>query len=171
MKTLITGVAGTGKSTIAKALREKGFYSVDFSDVKDMCFWQDANTGERFEYLPIHSRDWFNNKKRICDIEILKGILAQQEDVIVAGVASGNAHEYMPLFDKVILLQCSPEDNVHRLETRDNPSGYGKTKTEQEDNLDWQKDFDPQLLSYGAIPVSTAGELDTVVNNIVALIK
>ncbi len=170
MKTLITGVAGTGKSTIAKALRERGFCSVDFSDVKDMCFWQDAS-GERVEYAPIHSREWFNDKKRICDIKILKAILAQQEDVVVAGVASGNAHEYLPLFDKVILLQCSPEDNVHRLETRDNPSGYGKTKTEQEDNLEWKKEFDPELLAYGAVPVSTEGELSVVVGPIIDLIK
>lgn len=170
MKVLITGVAGTGKSTIAKALNQRGIFAVDFSDVKDMCFWQDANTGERVEYSPVHSREWFNDKKRICDIEILKGILAQQEDVVVAGVASGNAHEYLPLFDKVILLQCSPQDNVHRLETRDNPSGYGKTKTEQDGNIEWQKEFDPQLLASGAIPVSTEGELGSVVDNIVALI-
>lgn len=166
MKTLITGVAGTGKSTIAKALREKGIFSVDFSDVKGMCFWQDKNTGEKVEYLPIHSREWFEDKKRICDIEILKGILSQQEDVVMCGIASGNLTEYLPLFDKVILLQCNSSNLVHRLETRDNPSGYGKTKTEQDDNTNWQKSFDPELLSYGAIPVSTEGELDSVVQNI-----
>ncbi len=171
MKTLITGVAGTGKSTIAKALNERGIFAVDFSDVKGMCFWQDANTGERVEYSPVHSREWFNDKKRICDIEILKEILSQKEDVVMAGVASGNADEYLPLFDTVILLQCNPQDNVKRLETRDNPSGYGKTKTEQDDNIEWQKKFDPQLLSYGAIPVSTDGELDSVVDEIITIIK
>ncbi len=170
MKTLITAVAGTGKSTIAKALNQRGVFAVDFSDVSGMCFWEDMN-GEKVEYSPIHSREWFSDKKRICDIEILKGILDQQEDVVVAGVASGNSHEYLPLFDKVILLQCSPQDNIHRLQTRDNPSGYGKTKTEQEDNLEWQKDFDQQLLSYGAILVSTEGELDSAVDKIVALIN
>jgi broad-specificity NMP kinase len=171
MKTLITGVAGTGKSTIAIALRERGFFTVDFSDIKYMCFWQDVNTGERVEYSPVDSKEWFADKKRICDIEVLKEILAQQEEVVIAGVASGNDAEYLPLFDKVILLQCSAQDNVHRLQTRNNPSGYGKTKTEQEDNIEWQKNFDPRLLAYGAIPVSTEGELDKVVDKIIVLIK
>jgi broad-specificity NMP kinase len=171
MKTLITGVAGTGKSTIAKALREGGIFAIDFSEVSGMCYWQDEKTGEKVDYSPIHSQEWFKDKKRICDIGILKGMLDQKEDVVMCGLASGNLAEQLPLFDKVILLQCSPYDLVHRLETRDNPSGYGKTKAEQDDNIEWQKEFDPQLLSYGAIPVSTEGELDSVVDKIIALIK
>jgi broad-specificity NMP kinase len=170
MKVLITGVAGTGKSTIAKALRQRNLFAVDFSDVKDMCFWQDVKTGEKVEYSPVHSHEWFLTVKRICDINILKQILAQKDDVIVAGVASGNMNEYLPLFDKVILLQCGSQENILRLKSRDNPSGYGKTEIEQKDNLEWQKNFDPQLLSYGAIPVNTEGDLEVVVDKIVTLI-
>jgi broad-specificity NMP kinase len=33
MKILITGIAGTGKSTIVKALNEKGIVSLDLHDV------------------------------------------------------------------------------------------------------------------------------------------
>ena len=116
MKVLITGVAGTGKSTIAKALRQRDFFAVDFSDVKDMCFWQDVKTREKVEYSPVHSHEWFNTVKRICDINILKQILAQK------------------------------------------------------DNIEWQKNFDPQLLSYGAIPVNTEGGLEVVVDKIVTII-
>lgn len=170
MKTLITGVPGTGKSTIAVALREKGLSVVDFSDVKGMSVWQDVNTGEIVEYSPADSKDWFLTKKRICNIEVLKGILSQQEDVIVTGVASGNIAEYVPLFDKVILLQLNSEDLIHRLETRDNPSGYGKTKVEQEDTVRWQEEFVPLMLAHGAIPVNSEGEIGTVVDKIIALI-
>ncbi len=167
MKTLITGVAGTGKSTTAKALREKGFFTFDFSDIPSLCYWQDETTGQKVEYSPVHSPEWFLTKKRICDIEKLKEVINQQEDVIVTGVASGNITEYIPLFDKVLLLQCAPEALVHRLETRSNLSGYGKTKTEQDDNIEWQKEFEPQLLSYGAIPLSTQGDIETTVENII----
>ncbi len=171
MKTLITGVAGTGKSTIAKTLRQKNIFAVDFSDVKDMCFWQDVKTGEKVEYSPVHSHEWFLTVKRICDINVLKQILAKREDVVIAGVASGNINEYLPLFDKVILLQCGAQENIHRLLTRNNPSGYGKTEIEQKDNIEWQKNFDPQLLSYGAIPVNTEGDFVAVVDKIIALIN
>ena len=57
------------------------------------------------------------------------------------------------------------------MKTRVNKSGYGKTATEQEDNIDWQKEFDPEVLSYGAIPVDTSGNLDDVVDKIIDLIQ
>jgi hypothetical protein len=57
------------------------------------------------------------------------------------------------------------------MQTRTNKSGYGKTKAEQDDNIEWQKEFDPLLLSEGAIPVSTEGNIDDVVDRIIALIR
>ena len=168
MTILLTGVAGTGKSTLAKALRERGFFTVDFSEAPGMCFWQDSATKEKVIYSPVHSREWFQNKAFICDIEKLKEIINKQDDIIMTGVASGNQTEYFPLFDKVILLQCNPETSVYRMQTRN--TAYGKTKAEQDDMIEWQKEFNPLLLSQGAIPVSTEGELETVVDKIVALI-
>ena len=55
MKILITGICGTGKSTISKALNDRGILSIDFSDIRGMCYWKDLKTNEklnalRFEY-------------------------------------------------------------------------------------------------------------------------
>jgi hypothetical protein len=57
------------------------------------------------------------------------------------------------------------------METRTNKSGFGKTKAEQADNLEWQKEYDPELISYGAIPVSTEGDLNDVADRVVKLIR
>ena len=170
MKVLITGVAGTGKSTIVKALNDRGTFSIDLHDVPALMFWQDKVTGERVTYTPIHSHDWFNTVNRICDVSKLKQILNEREDIIVAGTAGDNQEEYFPLFDKIILLQSSPQTLIQRMETRVNKSGYGKTETEQEDNIEWQKEFDPLVLSKGAIPISTEGELSETVNQIIKVI-
>ena len=171
MKTLITGIAGTGKSTIVKALNENGIVSTDLHDVPGLMFWRNKTTKEKVAYAPTHSHDWFDTVERVCDIEKLKEILNEREDVIVAGTAGDNQIDYFPLFDKILLLRCSPETLIRRMETRTNKSGYGKTKTEQEDNIEWQKEFDPFVLSHGAIPINTEGDLNDVADRIIAIIK
>ncbi len=172
MKILITGIAGTGKSTIIKALTEKGIAAVDLHDIPGLFFWQDKKTKEKVEYTPVHSKEWFDTVDRICDLNKLKEILGQYEDVVVAGTTSGsNQKDFWSLFNKVILLQSDPQTLVHRMQTRENKSGYGKTKAEQEDNIEWQKEYDQLLLSQGAIPVNTEGNLGDVVDRIIEVIR
>jgi broad-specificity NMP kinase len=173
MKILITGIAATGKSTIVKALNERGIAAIDLHYVPDLFFWQDIKTKEKVEYTPVHSREWFDTVDRLCSIKKLKEIFAQHNnDVVMAGTTSGgNQNEFLSLFDKIILLQADPETLTHRMKTRVNKSGYGKTQAEQEDNIDWQKEYDPLLISYGAIPVNTEGNLDDVVSKIIEIIR
>jgi broad-specificity NMP kinase len=61
----------------------------------------------------------------------LKEILGQYDDIVIACTAGDSQKDYLPLFDKVILLQCNPETIIHRLQTRTNKSGFGKTAAEQ----------------------------------------
>src|ERR1700722_10652915 len=138
MKILMTGIAGTGKSTIVKALNEKGINAIDLHDVPGLFFWQDKITKEKVEYKPIHSKEWFDTVDRLCDIDRLKEMLGQYDDIFMAGTTSGsNQKEFLSLFNKVILLQCDPQILVQRMQTRVNKSGYGKTKAEQDDNVEW----------------------------------
>ena len=169
MKILLTGIAGTGKSTISKALAERGIRAIDLHDVPDLFFWQDKKTKEKVEYAPVHDKGWFDTVDRVCDIEKLKGIF-DQYDVMAGTTSGGNQKEFLALFDKIILLQADPETLVHRMQTRTNKSGYGKTQAEQEDNIEWQKEYDPLLISLGAIPVSTKGNLDEVVDRIIKIL-
>jgi len=172
MKTLLTGIAGTGKSTIVKALNEKGIAAMDLHDVPGLFFWQDKKTGEKVEYTPGRSKEWFETVDRLCDTDRLKTMLGQYDDIVMAGTTSGsNQNDFLSLFDKIILLQADAQTLVQRMQTRTNKSGYGKSKGEQEDNIEWQKEYDPLLISLGAIPVSTEGNLDAVVSKIIEVIK
>lgn len=172
MKILLTGIAGTGKSTIIRALTERGITAIDLHDIPGLFFWQHKETGEKVPYSPVHSREWFDTVDRLCDIPKLKEILSEHETIVAAGTTSGsNQKEFLDLFDKVILLQAKPETLIHRMQTRTNKSGYGKTKAEQEDNIEWQKEFDPLLISLSAQPVSTEKTLDAVIAEIMMLMQ
>ncbi len=172
MKTLLTGIAGTGKSTLIKALKEKGIPAIDLHDIPGLFFWQDKETKQAVEYSPVHSKEWFDTVDRLCNISMLKELLAAHEEIVMAGTTSGsNQKEFLGLFDKIILLQANPETLVNRMKTRTNTSGYGKTAAEQEDNVEWQKEFDPLLLSLGAVPVNTERPLEEVADSIVTIIQ
>lgn len=171
MKILITGISGTGKTTIAKELSKRGYVAIDLHDVPDMCFYQDKKTKEKVKYSPANSVEWFNAVDRLCDLDLLKKLINQHKDIIVAGTAGDNQEEYFPFFDKIILLQCDPETIIYRMQTRINMSGYGKTKAEQQDNVEWQSEFDPVVLKHGAIPVNTKGDLEDVVDKIIEIIN
>jgi shikimate kinase len=170
MKTLITGIAGTGKSTIIRALNEQGIFAIDLHNIPGLFFWQNKITKEPIAYSPVYSQEWFETVDRICNIELLQKLLQEHPTIIAAGTTSGsNQKEFLALFDKIILLQSNPETLTHRLQTRTNISGYGKTTAEQEDNIAWQKEFDPLMISYGAIPVTTEKSLEETVQQIITL--
>lgn len=169
MKILLTGIAGTGKSTIINALKERGITAVDLHELPDLFCWKNIKTGELVEYYPVQSKEWFEENGRFCDTKKLEEILNQYDDVIVAGTTSEDQKEFVSNFDKVILLQCDASTIIHRMKTRNNKSGYGKTKAEQEDNIGWQKEFDSLIISMGAVPVDTGDNLDDVVDKIISL--
>lgn len=166
MKILITGVAGTGKSTISKELQKRGINSIDFSDIPDLCSWRDKITKQEVKYsLPVEDGKWFDSNERICNLNKLKDILDKYEDIIITGIASGNQTEYLKFFDKVLLLQCSPETFINRMKSR--IPIFGKTDAERNFVVDWQKELDPILLSYGAVPINTEGTIDSVMGKII----
>ena len=168
MKILITGVAGTGKSAINKALNERGISSMDFSDIPDLCYWCNKITKGKIEYFPVSDIKWFDLHERICDIKKLKKVLDRYENLVITGIANGNQTEYFNLFDKILLLQCSPETLIHRMRTR--KTLWGKTEAERNYTIKWQKVFDSECLLLGVIPVNTEGSLETVIKKIISMI-
>src|SRR3989344_1154212 len=72
MKVFITGVAGTGKSTIAKALTERGITTVDFSDYPALRYWRNKITKKKSDYSPNNDMSWFDDHECVCDLDELK---------------------------------------------------------------------------------------------------
>ena len=166
-KFYITGVSGTGKTTIAKALNDGGVYSFDIDAIPDLCHWKNKETGEKADWFPKIGTDWIKAHNWICDAVMLKKLLDEQkENIVVVGIAS-NQDEYLDLFDKVFLLQSSEETFTKRiLEREDND--FGKDPSEQKIILGYYKDFEKSILDKGAISINTENSLDATVEKIIS---
>lgn len=162
----VTGVSGTGKTTITKELNKRGFFAID-QDSKELklCSWKHNETMEeaRFEYGIgkefLEANDWY------CDIEKLKRILNENRNITFVCGVSANQNEYLNIFDKVFLLRCSPEELVKRIDKREDHD-FGKDPEEKEHILNWYEDFEKDLMNKGAIVINSDNPINVVVDDI-----
>lgn len=133
MKILITGIAGTGKTTTLAELQKRGLAVIDL-DATGICRWKNKKTQEITEYGP-DGRDveWLNLHGWYCDIPTLQKLLScirEDKDVFVAAIAE-NIEDVAKEFDKVFVLNAS--DNVirDRLNARTN-NHFAKKEEEQD---------------------------------------
>ena len=168
-KIYITGISGTGKTTIAKKLAEQGFCAISIDEVLDLCFWINKQTKEKITIEVELNKDFIDAHDWVCDIESLKNLINKQgaELIFVLGIAA-NQNDFLNLFDEVLLLQCSPETFIARIENRTD-NDFGKDKTAQETILNSYQAFEKEMLERGATPINVEGSIDEVVEKILKI--
>jgi dephospho-CoA kinase len=170
-KIYITGISGSGKSAISEELNKKGIYSIDIDSSKyGLCNWKNKKTKENVYFEHGMSNDWMKAHGWYCDVEKLKELFDVPNDIVVAVGITTNQNEYLNMFDKVFLLQCSEKTILNRLDTRIS-NDFGKHPLEKEHVLDFYGDFEKDLIARGAIPINTEESLDVVVSNIISNIN
>jgi len=168
-KIYITGISGTGKTSIANKLNEKGIKSFSIDEVPNLCHWVNKRDGKVVDYEVKLDRAFIESHEWVCDAEALKNLSNQEGTVVVLGLAD-NQNEFLPLFDKVILLQCKPETFLKRiLERKDNI--FGQDKSAQEYLLRTYEKYESDILKNGAVSINVEQPLDIVVENILREIK
>ena len=163
----ISGIAGTGKSAVGREFKKLGYEVYDIDAIEGLCHWRHKKTGVKTKYNTGVGKEWLEVHEWICDEEKLKELLARnpEKSKIVVGIAS-NQNKFISLFDKVFLLYCSPETFIKRINTRNDGNYFGKDKSEQEQLLEWYKDFQQRMERLGAISINTEFPLEKVVENI-----
>ena len=118
MKIFITGIAGVGKSSVLKKLKEKGIYTIDIDEIGGLCQWINNETLKIEKWKPGMTNEWYHSHKYICDKKKLANLINKHKsDVAVAGLPS-NRRDLLDLFDKVFLLQCREETFIKRIKER-----------------------------------------------------
>lgn len=171
MNYLITGVAGTGKSSICRSLLKMGYRTYDIDEVSRLCSWRNKKTGERADYHPSIGREWIDQHNWICDETKLRELLSDDRGItIICGIAS-NQKQLLLLFAKVILLTLDDELLKQRLSNRQGEDEFAKTESEQIGVLGWKKGWEEEMLQAGAVPIDTDKPLDEVIGEILLLIS
>lgn len=161
----ITGVSGTGKTTIAKILKERGVKAYSTDEVPGLCHWENKVDRKIVDYEAKLDQEFINSHTWVCNIDHLKQLMNQEENVVILGM-TGNQDEFLSLFDKVILLQCSPEIFIDRIQNREDNT-FGKDKTAQEYILSMYKTFNTEMMENEAVVINTENPLDIVIKEII----
>jgi dephospho-CoA kinase len=145
---LLTGMSGTGKSSVVRELVARGYKAVDTDD--GWC-----------EPLPDGRQQW-----REDTIEEL--LDTEDADVLFVAGCEENQVGFHPRFDQIILLTAPIETVLERLATRaTNP--FGKSAEERQRVLDDTAAVEPLLRGVADHEVVTTAPLAEVVTTILRL--
>lgn len=164
-KYYITGVSGTGKSTLTEEFRKRGFNSVDLDS--GFCKWKNIETGKDADVNEKIQQGFYDENDWYCDLEKIREFLDQQKEAVFVFGACANQGSFLSSFDKIFLLKCSPEIFSKRIDLRTD-NDYGKLLQEKENELLWFEEFNDNMLKEGAIVINAENSLVQVADEIIA---
>jgi dephospho-CoA kinase len=161
-RVLITGMSGTGKSTVVAALAARGHKGVD-ADEPGFSELVSVPEGELTGLGP--GTDWVWREDRI------QALLATQDaDVLFVSGCAPNQGKFYAQFDHVVLLSAPAAVIAKRLATRTN-NPFGKDPDEVARTLLLQQDVEPLLRRRADLEVDTTAPLDEVVAGILRHVR
>jgi dephospho-CoA kinase len=160
-RVLLTGMSGTGKSTMIEALAARGYKAVDadedgLSEVVSVPF--DEPTG----LAPGHDWVWREDS-------IQAHLSTEDADVLFLAGCAPNQGKFYPRLDHIILLTAPAHVIVERLATRTN-NPYGKRPEEVARTLNLQQTIEPLLRRGAGHVVDTSVPLDQVVETVLRIV-
>jgi dephospho-CoA kinase len=148
-RVLLTGMSGTGKSSVVHELVARGFKAVDADDG-----WS--------EPLPDGRQRW--REDAVAEL-----LATEDAPVLFVAGCEENQARFHPQFDHIILLSAPPEVMAERLAARtSNP--YGKTPAEFSQILDDLNTVEPLLRRVADHEIRTTIPLGDVVAAILRLV-
>ena len=153
-RVLLTGMSGTGKSTVMAELAARGYKAVD------------TDYGNWHEWVTVAGEpDWVWREDRIRDL-----LATEDAEVLFVSGTASNQGQFYRQFDHVVLLSAPTPVIVERLTTRTN-NPYGKHPDELARVLGHIESVEPLLRRGATFEVDTSAPLDQVVEAIVRLVR
>lgn len=160
---LLTGLSGTGKSTLIAALAARGYKAVD-ADCDAFSTWAEPTADSDAFGPPVEpDRDWVWREDRIRDL-----LAAEDADVLFVGGCAENMGQFIPQFDHVVLLHAPAEVLLGRLRTR-TTNDYGKHPDEAARVLGQVETVEPLLRRAAGQEIDTSAPLEEVMATLLRL--
>jgi shikimate kinase len=160
-RVLLTGMSGTGKSTVIKELVARGYKAVDMDEdglSEEVNVPVDEPTGLN------PGKDWVWREDRV------QALLSTDDgDALFLSGCAPNQGKFYPQFDHIVLLTAPAEVIVARLATRTtNP--YGKRPEEVARTLHLLQTIEPLLRRGASGEIDTSVPLDQVVAKVLRIV-
>jgi broad-specificity NMP kinase len=165
----VTGLSGTGKSSVAVCLRELGYSSVDVDD-HGISGWRSHSTGEIVPSPPLGQRpaDWLDRFAWSIDSSRVDEVRREADNRLVFLVgAVENEAEILALADVVVCLVADADTLRRRLATRQT-NEFGKAPGDLEAVMSWLGVFEEHHEEIGAVMIDATQPLPEVVSAVVA---
>ena len=147
---LVTGMSGTGKSTVLVELGRRGHRVVD----TDTTHWSHWVT------LPDGSLDWVWREPEMQALLTHPG----SGHLFVSGCKT-NQGEFYPLFDEIVLLSAPTTVLISRIEDRET-NDYGKSPVERDLILEHMATVEPLLRRTATHEIDTTRSVDDVADQL-----
>ncbi len=168
-KTFITGVSGTGKSTIIEGLQRRGLAAFDIDEVEGACEWRSNIANEKTDYFSGIGKNWLQENSWICDFNLVEqkiNSFVSADKVYVAGITT-NQLEHLAMFDQIYLLKLESDTLLKRLNAR-KTNDFASDGEEQKYILEIKAGFEEDMIAQGAIAIDATGVIDEIIDQILS---
>ncbi|HKC19160.1 MAG TPA: AAA family ATPase [Candidatus Dormibacteraeota bacterium] len=146
---LITGMSGSGKTSVIEALGARGLKAID------------TDWNPRWERMEGDEWIWREDQIRM--------LLDQEDaDVLFVSACVSNQGKFYSRFDHIILLTAPESVTVQRLGSRTN-NPYGKRPEEMAEVLHYKQTIEPRLRAGATAEIDTSIPLDDVVSRVLKI--
>jgi dephospho-CoA kinase len=154
-RVLLTGMSGTGKSSVLRRLADLGYRTVD------------TDEGD----LTVEVRSSSGASERLWREDSIQALLSSPNaDLLFISGTCRNQARFYRWFDHIVLLTAPPSVLVERLTTRSN-NQYGKAREELAETLRFVETVEPLLRGAATLELETTVSLEAIVDAILQHVK
>ena len=158
---LITGMSGTGKSSVIRELAARGHEAHDL-DTSEWSQWADADPADTL--TPVRGKDWVWQENRVRALLLRR----RRKPLFVSGSAE-NMGGLLHLINDIVLLSAPVATVMERLAAR--PAGdYGSSADDRRKVRDLISTVEPRLRGIASYEIDTRGSITSTVDAILDVV-